>query len=124
MADDVPDELKRERLERLMDLQRSITAERYEARLGSTVMALVEHGGDGDEPARARLPWQADDIDGITRLDRPATAGNFVEVAVTDVVDDYDFEARVIREIAPATPAAPIRAGRTLPLASIGSFGR
>ena len=88
------------------------------------MLALVEHGGDADEPARARLPWQADDIDGITVLDRSATAGNFVEVEVTDVVDDYDFEARVIREIAPVAAVASVRAGRILPLASIGSFGR
>jgi len=124
MVDDVPEDLKRERLERLIELQRSITAERYESRIGSTVLALVEHGGDADEPARARLPWQADDIDGITLLDRSATVGNFVEVEVTEVVDDYDFEARVIREIAPVAAVAPVRAGRTLPLASIGSFGR
>ncbi len=32
MDDDVPDAIKRERLERLTELQRSITAERYEAR--------------------------------------------------------------------------------------------
>jgi ribosomal protein S12 methylthiotransferase len=124
MVDDVPEDLKRERLERLIELQRSITAERYESRIGSRVLALVEHGGDAGEPARARLPWQADDIDGITLLDRSATVGNFVEVEVTEVVDDYDFEARVIREIAPVAAVAPVRAGRTLPLASIGSFGR
>jgi len=126
LADDVPEDLKRERLERLTELQRAITAERYEARIGSTALALVEHSGDaGDagEPARARLPWQADDIDGITRLDRAAPAGSFVEVLVTDVADDYDFEARVIREIAPVVPPAS-RPGRSLPLASIGSFGR
>jgi ribosomal protein S12 methylthiotransferase len=124
MVDDVPEDVKRERLERLMELQRAITAERYESRIGSRVRALVEHGGDALEPARARLPWQADDIDGITLLDRAVSVGSFVEVEVTDVVDDYDFEARVIRELAPSAAPALSKPGRTLPLVSIGSFGR
>jgi ribosomal protein S12 methylthiotransferase len=129
LEDDVPQALKDERLERLMDLQRAITAERYEARIGSRVLALVEQEAGRDdegEPtlARARLPWQADDIDGVTWLDTDAPAGRFVEVEVTDVVDDYDFSARVLRVLdAPAT-AAPVARGRSLPVTSVGSFGR
>lgn len=117
MVDDVPDEVKRDRLERLTELQRAITAERYESRLGQRVLALSE----GDR--RARLPWQADDIDGLTLLDADVPVGAFAEVEVVDVVDDYDFEARVIAVL--PTPAAPaVRSGRSLPVTSVGSFGR
>ena len=117
MVDDVPDEVKRDRLERLTELQRAITAERYESRLGQRVLALSE----GDR--RARLPWQADDIDGLTVLDADVPVGAFAEVEVVDVVDDYDFEARVIAVL--PTPAAPaVRSGRSLPVTSVGSFGR
>ena len=117
LVDDVPDDLKRERLERLTELQRAVTAERYETRIGQRVQALVESG------RRARLPWQADDIDGVTMLDASAPDGAFVDVEVTDVVDDYDFAATVLRVVpAPAAPAAP--RSRSLPLASVGSFGR
>jgi ribosomal protein S12 methylthiotransferase len=121
LADDVPDAVKRERLERLTEVQRGITAERYERRVGVRTRALVERG------AIARLPWQADDIDGITWLDADAAPGSFVEVEVTEVVDDYDFRARVLA--VSAAPAAPGPAGRRpasreLPLATIGSFGR
>ncbi len=42
MEDDVPDAVKRDRLERLVDLQRAITAERYEQRIGAHARALVE----------------------------------------------------------------------------------
>ena len=46
-----------------------------------------------------------------------------VEVEVTDVVDDYDFSARVISVI--DAPVVELRAAsRELPLATIGSFGR
>ena len=40
--DDVHEAVKRERLERLTELQRSITAERYESRLGNTALVLVD----------------------------------------------------------------------------------
>jgi ribosomal protein S12 methylthiotransferase len=125
MDDDVPEGVKRDRLERLTDLQRAITADRYEQRVGMRVHALVERSALADEPGEAvgRLPWQADDIDGVTWLDTAAPAGSFVEVEVTDVIDDYDFSARVISVL--DTPVvAPRAASRALPLATIGSFGR
>lgn len=126
LTDDVPDSLKRERLERVSELQRAITADRYEERVGSTVTALVDYGATGDDPALARLPWQADDIDGLTRLDADAAPGSMVEVNVTGVVDDYDFTARIIRTTPP--PATPARARRQLAVvpgaSSVGSFGR
>jgi ribosomal protein S12 methylthiotransferase len=128
LADDVPEDVKRERLERLTELQRAITAERYESRVGSRVRALVEQGAglSGDEPrgARARLPWQADDIDGVTWLDADAPAGAFVDVEVGDVVDDYDFRARVLGVASERPATRPRAASRELPLATIGSFGR
>ena len=52
----MPDEIKRERLERLTELQRAVTAERYERHLGRVVRALkpmhgrtslVRHVGEG-----------------------------------------------------------------------------
>ena len=127
LADDVPEDVKRQRLERLTALQRAITAERYEMRIGRRVRVLVEesaHVEDGAPvPARARLPWQADDIDGVTWLDRDVPAGRFAEVEVTDVVDDYDFRARVLGvDAAPGAP--PLRLSRELPVMSMGSFGR
>src|SRR5215213_2515784 len=42
MTDDVPEPVKRERLERLTELQRSITADRYESRLGKVARVIVD----------------------------------------------------------------------------------
>ena len=125
-ADDVPEALKRERLERLTDLQRSITAERYEERTGKRAVAIVDRVGESPATSEARLPWQADDIDGITRLDESLSPGTLVEVAVEEVVDDYDFQASVIRVVSlSALPERRIRS-RELPQSqvTIGSFGR
>src|SRR5437763_11943912 len=66
LADDVPDAVKRERLERLNELQRLITAERYEARIGAITRAIIDRVTD--EGIEGRTLWQADDIDGITML--------------------------------------------------------
>src|SRR5690606_11560790 len=58
MLDDVDEALKLERQERVSELQRAITAERYEERIGTRSMALVVERAHEGEPAMARLPWQ------------------------------------------------------------------
>jgi ribosomal protein S12 methylthiotransferase len=124
MVDDVPDALKRERLERLTELQRSVTAERYEARIGKVSRVLVDRV---DETGKAigRLPWQADDIDGVTTLDVRVEPGEFADVAIEEVVDDYDFRATVIQRIDRVVPVPVQRIKRALPMAAtIGSYGR
>jgi ribosomal protein S12 methylthiotransferase len=125
-TDDVHETVKRERLERLTELQRVITAERYESRLGQSAMALVDRCDSALGTSQARLPWQADDIDGVTQLDESLPPGTFAEVAVEEVVDDYDFQASVIRVAMPAARPETRRSTRQLPIrqTTIGSFGR
>jgi ribosomal protein S12 methylthiotransferase len=125
-VDDVHETVKRERLERLTELQRVITAERYESRLGQSAMALVDRCDSALGTSQARLPWQADDIDGVTQLDESLPPGTFAEVAVEEVVDDYDFQASVIRVAMPAARPETRRSTRQLPIrqTTIGSFGR
>jgi len=125
LADDVPEATKRERLERLLELQRLVTAERYERRVGRVARALVDRvRADGSVEARAF--WQADDIDGITRVatDVVLRPGSLVDIAVDGVADDYDFEASLIRVVSAPVP----RQARTraLPVvgATLGSYGR
>ena len=128
MDDDVPDEVKYERIDALQRLQAGITAERYERHVGRTVQLLVDRAGSDDQPAVARAPWQADDIDGVTYVYTDAPAGALVEAEIGEVVDDFDFIASptglVLLPPAKITVAA---ASRTLPMlgtSTIGSFGR
>jgi len=127
LADDVPEEVKRERQERVMELQRLITTERYEALLGQSHRAIVDRAGTPGARAQARLEIQADDIDGVTWLDGAdeLTPGTIVQVRAESVVDDYDFAARVECVEIPATGEVVRRPRRSLPLATtVGSFGR
>jgi ribosomal protein S12 methylthiotransferase len=125
-TDDVHDAVKRERLERLTELQRSITSERYESRVGRTAPAIVDRMNGEAGTSQARLPWQADDIDGVTQIDVALPPGTIAEVAVEEVVDDYDFQASVIRVALPADIPERRRVSRELPISqvTIGSYGR
>ena len=123
--DDVPDSVKRERLERLNELQRLVTAERYETRVGRVTRVLVDRVDGGQ--VQARTPWQADDIDGVTHVHATGelvSPGTFLEVDLQDVVDDYDFAGALVRVV--STPAPRLAARRPLPVmaSTMGSFGR
>ncbi|HEY2064582.1 MAG TPA: 30S ribosomal protein S12 methylthiotransferase RimO [Gemmatimonadaceae bacterium] len=124
MDDDVPESVKRERLERLMELQRQITAERYERHIGRTVRTMIDRTVDGE--AVGRTVWQADDVDGIAYVEGAATlaAGTIVDAAIVNVEDDVDFRATLQRVV--DAPATAVRRSRALPMvaSTIGSFGR
>jgi ribosomal protein S12 methylthiotransferase len=124
--DDVPETVKRERLERLTELQRAITAEKYGSRIGRTALALIDRIDPDRGTSQARLPWQADDIDGVTQIDEALPPGTIAEVAVEEVVDDYDFQASLIRVALPVGATEIQRATRQLPIkqVTIGSYGR
>jgi ribosomal protein S12 methylthiotransferase len=132
LPDDVPEAVKRERLEQVTERQRMITAERYERLIGTTTHAIVDwptgangrsHAGAHMAGARARLACQADDIDGITTLDRcDLPRGSIVEVRVADVVDDYDFVASVRAVV--SLPAGGRAADRRVLLPIAGEQGR
>ncbi|MEO7218329.1 MAG: 30S ribosomal protein S12 methylthiotransferase RimO [Gemmatimonadaceae bacterium] len=126
LADDVPESVKLERLERVSELQRVITAERYESRLGAPAQALVDRVDEITGNSVARLPWQADDIDGVTHVDGRYAPGTMLEVIPREVVDDYDFVADVVRVISSPHTDIAVAIRRQLPLVSttIGSFGR
>ena len=125
MMDDVPESVKRERLERLMELQRQVTGERYERFVGRAARAMVDRVVDGE--AQARTVWQADDVDGVTLLDGAETLvpGTIVDAVIEGVEDDVDFRATLLRVVDVAGPL-PAPARRALPVvgATMGSFGR
>ena len=123
LADDVPDHVKRARLEHLNELQCLITVDRYERRLGTVVRALVDRADDN--VVQARTEFQADDIDGVTYVTGAETVlpGTFVDVQLDEVIDDVDYTASLVSVV--AAPVAPPRLSRALPgMGSIGSFGR
>lgn len=135
MADDVPEAVKIERQERVQELQRAITAERYERFLGKSAAVLIERAGDVPGQFQGRAPWQADDIDGVVSFGASSQAGvkpgAIVDVMIDRVVDDYDFAGTVQGVTIPAASVARA-VSRSLPMMSqarsgtstVGSYGR
>ncbi len=123
MVDDVPESVKRIRLERLMELQRQITAERYERFVGNPARVMIDR--IADEP-QGRAAWQADDVDGIAYVQGAEllAPGTIVDAVIEGIEEDIDVRATLLRVV--DAPAAPPTRVRALPVmgTSIGSFGR
>ena len=94
MPDQVPEEVKQERLDRLMRLQAEISLARNRLRIGTVAKVLVT-GREGDAYI-GRSILEAPDADGVIRFraDRPLTEGSFVDVRLTDA-DEYDLYGEV-----------------------------
>jgi ribosomal protein S12 methylthiotransferase len=95
--DDVPDAIKRDRLEELLEVQRAISAERLARFVGRETPVLVDSVADPDDAGTThvgRVPWQADDVDGVTHLERGGwgAPGSLVRARIT-ASEDYDFRA-------------------------------
>ncbi|HUK65672.1 MAG TPA: 30S ribosomal protein S12 methylthiotransferase RimO [Anaeromyxobacteraceae bacterium] len=125
MDGQVPREVKRDRFERLMEVQRRIAAEQQRALLGRRIEVLVEGASEESEHLLVgRHAQQAREIDGLTYLNEIALPGGekasvypgeMVTVEVTDA-SDYDLVGRVVaregrsqRRAAPRKP--PVRRG-------------
>jgi ribosomal protein S12 methylthiotransferase len=86
MADQLDEDVKRERLERLLDVQRGISMERNEARVGSVQTVLLDKV---DDVVIGRTRGQALEVDGIVTLDdaHQCQSGDFVQVRITEAVE-------------------------------------
>ncbi|MEJ2540597.1 MAG: 30S ribosomal protein S12 methylthiotransferase RimO [Gemmatimonadota bacterium] len=95
----VPDSLKRERLETLMDVQRGISLDRNLDQVGSRTTLLVERLVDEDPEVVAvgRTEGQASDVDGVTHLLalEGAVPGEIVEAEIVDAME-YDLIGKVV----------------------------
>jgi ribosomal protein S12 methylthiotransferase len=109
MDGQVPESVKRERLERLLDLQRCITLENNESLIGTTQTVLIDRlaGRDIDDdidadPGRGaigRMYAQALEVDGVVHITdaRNARPGEFVRVRISDALEQ-DLAGTIVDE--------------------------
>jgi ribosomal protein S12 methylthiotransferase len=95
LPDQVPEEVKQERLARFMEVQERISAAKLQAKVGSIQTVLVDElveGEGGSIQAIARTKADAPEIDGVVYLDdaEGLTPGDFVDVQITDA-DGHDL---------------------------------
>ena len=95
LPDSVPEEVREERRQRLMELQEDISTQRLEAKIGQEIEVLVEEVGEEGAVARSRA--DAPEIDGLVHIPdgEKLEVGEFARVRVTDC-DVHDLYAEVV----------------------------
>lgn len=96
LTDDVPEEVKQERVDRLMALQQRIAAELNRERVGRTERVVVDRR-EGDYYI-CRSQYDSPEVDQEILVDAAAKRlfkGRFYEVKITDA-EDYDLYGEVI----------------------------
>ena len=96
LRDDVPDEVKQERVERIMALQRTISAENNRRRVGRTERVVVD-SRQGDFYV-ARSQYDSPEVDQeilIPAASRRLLRGHFYDVAIASAAD-YDLYGEVV----------------------------
>ncbi len=98
MPDQIPDEVKKERVRKLMLAQQEIVFARNDSLVGTQMEVVIDEAGDDDGTWLARSSTQAPDVDSITYVEASDLAvGQFVEVEVTGT-DGYDLIASPVKE--------------------------
>ncbi len=90
LPDPVPEEVKEERVARLMALQEEISAKKLKAKVGKSMKVLVEMVDE--EGAVCRSPHDAPEIDGLVYVAGASAlkAGDFAQVRIIDS-DEHDL---------------------------------
>lgn len=98
LPDPVPEEVKQERLQRFMEKQAAISAQRLQNKVGSRQVVLLD--SVEDDQAIARSYSDAPEIDGVVHIpvdDYEIEAGDFIEVDITSA-DEHDLYGRIVGE--------------------------
>lgn len=95
LGDQVPEKVKTDRMNSLMEAQRVISLEKNNLLVGRTVKVLVD--GTAEEegfPLKGRTSSQAPDVDGVVYLNGTSWPGEITEALITDA-EDYDLIAEI-----------------------------
>ena len=102
LKDDVPPEVKRERYDRLMELQSGISLEYNVSRIGTEERVLVDGFEDGVLTARSF--GESPEVDGqiligdagsLSKVSAESVAGQFLNVRI-ESADEYDLLAKIV----------------------------
>lgn len=100
MPNQIDEELKAERMECIMDIQRDISAERCSAFVGKTLKVIVEGKIDGEENVYCGRSYRdCYEIDGFVffKSDDDLLAGDFYDIKITQA-SDYDLNGEMVNE--------------------------
>lgn len=102
LENQVPDHIKEDRRNRLMELQQPIAARKNQAEVGKLVLVLIEQENPSTGELIGRSSRYAPEVDGLVYVTGSATLGSIVPVRITsaDVYDLYgDIEVNEFSSI-------------------------
>jgi len=88
LKDDVPREVKDERLNELQEIQNGVSLERNESFMGTTMKVLVDESGN--EISVGRTEYDSPEIDNIVHIQGPAEKGQFCNVLI-ESANEYEL---------------------------------
>ena len=86
LSDDIPQEVKQERLQQLMALQEDISMDIQEQKVGQTLRAIIDR--EEDDYYIGRTQWDSPEVDPevLIAKDKPLGIGEFAQVRITQAL--------------------------------------
>jgi ribosomal protein S12 methylthiotransferase len=97
LIDDVPEEIKQERVEAIMELQQGISYEKNQEKIGITYKVLIDKIDNGY--LTGRTEFDSPEVDNEVLIDATqqyATVGSFVNVEI-DSAEDFDLYGQIVK---------------------------
>jgi ribosomal protein S12 methylthiotransferase len=97
LIDDVPEEIKQERADAIMEIQQEISFEKNQERIGQTYKVLIDKK-DGNFFV-GRTEYDSPEVDNEVLIDAKidyATVGSFVNVKI-DTAEDFDLYGHIVK---------------------------
>lgn len=97
LVDDVPEEVKQERADTIMEIQQGISYEKNQEKIGETYKVLIDKK-DGDYFV-GRTEFDSPEVDNEVLIDAKkhyATVGSFVNVKI-DSAEDFDLYGQIVK---------------------------
>ncbi len=97
LADDVPDEVKQERADAIMEIQQGISFEKNQEKIGETYKVLIDK--KEGEYFVGRTEFDSPEVDNEVLIDAIqdyATVGSFVNVKI-DSAEDFDLYGHIVK---------------------------
>lgn len=109
----VPDSVKRERQDALIQAQEDVAEEKNRQLIGRTLRVLVDEFDASDGVFKARTQWDCPEIDNTVLLSASCRPGAFYDVQIT-AATAHDLSGAIVRKLAsPGDEHAPL----TIPVA-------
>jgi len=97
LNDDVPEEIKQERVDAIMEIQQGISFEKNQEKIGNTYKVLIDKKDGGYFVGRTE--YDSPEVDNEVLIDAKlhyATVGSFVKVKI-DSAEDFDLYGQIVK---------------------------